>query len=397
MSLINQMLTDLEARRGGKLHNVDQALNGLRPAADAPPRRQILRLLGVATLLLTIAVGGWLLREMLTRSTPAAPEPLATTPAPTAPAALDPVASALPTPPAPPASLPVILADAAPPVLPQTPLPATPVALAEAPQTPLPVTPVAQAEVPQTPLPATPVAQVGEMPVLAPPGLPQPTAAALPRAARNAVESAADSAIEYPGEFHRAPAVKNLDPQASALRLALQSGAEGNTGPLRAFVAKYPRRVDARVRLALFMLMAGQTAEAQASLREGLSLTPNQTDLAQVLGHSLLEQDQAQAALAVLRPAVPPLASNPEFHALLAAVEQRLGLHALAATRYRGLLQLQPSNGSWQVGLGISLSAQGDTRAAAASFTLAADDRTLAEPLRAFAAQERVRLQASQP
>jgi MSHA biogenesis protein MshN len=224
-----------------------------------------------------------------------------------------------------------------------------------------------------------------------------PVGAAPRRLAQNAVENAADSATEYPGEFHRAPAVKHLDVQADALRLAPQSAAAGSAGPLRTFVAKYPTRVDARVRLALILLAADQTAEAQASLRVGLNLAPNQTDLAQVLGHSLLEQDQAQAALAVLRPAVPPLTKNPEFHALLAAVEQRLGLHALAVTRYRGLLQRQPDNGNWLVGLGISLNAQGNTQAAVESFTRAADDRTLAEPLRAFAAQERVRLLAGPP
>ena len=80
MSLINQMLTDLEARRGGKLHQVDQALNGLRSAAEAPRQRQIPRFLGVGALLLITALGGWLLHEVLNRTVPAAPEPLAVVP-----------------------------------------------------------------------------------------------------------------------------------------------------------------------------------------------------------------------------------------------------------------------------------------------------------------------------
>ena len=416
MSLINQMLTDLEARRGGKLHQVDQALHGLRSAAEAPRRRKIPRFLGVGALLLITAFGGWLLHQVLNNTVPAAPEPLAVVPPPAPLPALAPVAAA---PPAAALSLPVILADATPraAAVTQAATPAVPpdaaVAVTQA-ATPA-VTPDAAVAVTQAATPvvtpdaavavtqaATPVVPLGGAalsdtgPVLGAVVSP-PLGAAPRRGVQNVVENAADSATEYPGEFHRAPAVKHLDVQADALRLALQSAAAGSAGPLRTFVVKYPTRVDARVRLALMLLAANQTAEAQASLRVGLNLAPNQTDLAQVLGHSLLEQDQAQAALAVLRPAVPPLTKNPEFHALLAAVEQRLGLHALAVTRYRGLLQRQPDNGNWLVGLGISLSAQGNTQAAVESFTRAADDRTLAEPLRAFAAQERVRLLAGPP
>ena len=378
MSLINQMLTDLEARRGGKLHQVDQALNGLRSAAEAPRQRQIPRFLGVGALLLITALGGWLLHEVLNRTVPAAPEPLAVVPPQAPPPARDPVVAARPAPPATALSLPVILADALPPAA--------------------AVPPAATPPVPQEITPAVPLgAALSDTGPVLDAVVSPPVDAAPRRLAENAVENAADSTIEYPGEFHRAPAVKNRDAQADALRLALQSAAAGSAGPLRTFVANYPTRVDARVRFALILMAADQTAEAQASLRAGLNLAPNQTDLAQVLGHSLLEQDQAQAALAVLRPAVPPLTKNPEFHALLAAVEQRLGLHALAVTRYRGLLQRQPDNGNWLVGLGISLNAQGNTQAAVESFTQAADDRTLAEPLRAFAAQERVRLLAGPP
>ena len=357
----------------------------------------------MGALLLITALGGWLLHQVLNRTVPAAPEPLAVVRPQAPPPALDPVATARPAPPATALSLPVILADALPPVAAVTQATPSAVPLGGAVAVPRETTPAvppgaAVAVTPAAPsaVPPSAAALSDAEPVLGA-VLPSSSGAAPRRLAQNAVENAADSATEYPGEFHRAPAVKHLDVQADALRLAIQSAAAGSAGPLRTFVAKYPNRVDARVRLALLLLAADQTTEAQASLRVGLNLAPNQTDLAQVLGHSLLEQDQAQAALAVLRPAVPPLTKNPEFHALLAAVEQRLGLHALAVTRYRGLLQRQPDNGNWLVGLGISLSAQGNTSAAVESFTRAADDRTLAEPLRAFAAQERVRLLAGPP
>jgi Tfp pilus assembly protein PilF len=130
----------------------------------------------------------------------------------------------------------------------------------------------------------------------------------------------------------------------------------------------------ARERLALAWLAAGQTNAAETLLRAGLQSNPGEIRFARVLGHSVLSRGLAQDALTLLRPLAPPMAKDPDYHALLAAAEQGTGAHALAATRYRGLLQVQAANGQWLVGLGISLAALGDSRAAAAAFNPALAD-----------------------
>ena len=65
MSLINQMLTDLEARRGGNLRNVDHALDGLTsiPVSAGQTQRRSLLLVGVVLLMgIGVAATVWYLR-----------------------------------------------------------------------------------------------------------------------------------------------------------------------------------------------------------------------------------------------------------------------------------------------------------------------------------------------
>jgi MSHA biogenesis protein MshN len=54
---------------------------------------------------------------------------------------------------------------------------------------------------------------------------------------------------------------------------------------------------------------------------------------------------------------VPAIASDPDYHALYAAVLQKLAVHNDAAMIYRNLVDVQPDNGLWWMGLAISLEA----------------------------------------
>lgn len=372
MSLINQMLTDLEARRGGNLRNVDHALDGLSsiPVSARPSQRRSLLLVGVVLLLgLGVAATVWYLRFR-----PENPLPVLAPAG--APAATE--VSATPPAPAQPVAQPVILADAPTPPPSAAPTPAAPSPPAKA----LPA-------VAATPAPSSDAA---------------PAKAAAPRSPSRVTgetssnpDIASAPVVEEPGSFHRAPAVNAPAADALAYERALRRLDGGASDELQSFVAGHPTHVAARERLALAWLAAGQTNAAETLLRAGLQSNPGEIRFARVLGHSVLSRGLAQDALTLLRPLAPPMAKDPDYHALLAAAEQGTGAHALAATRYRGLLQVQAANGQWLVGLGISLAALGDSRAAAAAFNRALDDRTLAEPLRAYAAGEHVRLEGLKP
>jgi MSHA biogenesis protein MshN len=372
VSLINQMLTDLEARRGGNLRNVDHALDGLTsiPVSAGQTQRRSLLLVGVVLLMgIGVAATVWYLRFR-----PENPMPVLAQPTP--PPATD--TSATPPAPAQPVAQPVILADAPSPPSPPAPVSPSPAANA------LPSTPA---------MPAAPAAASE-----------RPHQAAAPRSARRGTSDGADNpapapapVVEEPGSFHRAPAVNAPAADALAYERALRRLDAGASDELQSFVAGHPAHVAARERLALAWLAAGQTEAAETLLRAGLQANPGEIRFARLLGHSLLSRGLAQESLTLLRPLAPAMAKDPDYHALLAAAEQGTGAHALAATRYRGLLQLQPANGQWLVGLGISLAALGDSQAAAAAFNRSLDDRSLAEPLRAYAAGEHVRLEGLKP
>jgi MSHA biogenesis protein MshN len=271
----------------------------------------------------------------------------------------------------------VILADV------QASAPPAAAVAAESAQVPAPVPPAPETEVAPAPV-TTPVASAK------PPGKRKPAPRDLAAAAMP--EPALGPVVERPGSFHRSVATTLPAADVAAYAAATQRLTLGSTAEMSAFVATHPTRVDARVQLALNLIERGHGAEAEALLQEGLKLLPNQTRLAEVLGHALVDRGDPAAALTVLRPAAPPIAANPDYHALLAAAEQSTGANALAATRYRGLLQLQPTNGRWWIGLGISVRALGDPKTATLAFQRALDDRSLPEPLRDYASREAVRL-----
>ena len=401
MSLINQMLADLEARKGGSLRSVDAALEGLhaaptlRLALAERPRVVLAALLAVVSL-----AALWASREPLHERwrVPVVPsiarvklaEPTAPTLGEPAPP-LVPATEIAPAVLAAPAPGPVVVLEAPP-------------SDALAPETFNMVLPAQQADTPpRAPTVSAAPADLASIylapetgeEIARPAAAPRAVMPVLPRVATR--PDAEPTTVEYPGSFHREQSTATpVSPQARQRAeidaLFANGRREAAMHALRNFVLATPADEVARERLALELVIERRATEAEALLRAGLRRAPASTRLAEPLGHLLLGENRAAAALAALRPATPPLAGHPEFHALLAAAEQRTGAHGLAITRYRGLLKEQPLNGSWLVGLGISLLAVDEQADAAASFARALDDRALPEPLRAYATRELVRL-----
>lgn len=412
MSLINQMLSDLEARKGGTLSHVDSALDGLHPAGalrtavGERPRLVFMMLLLAGTL-----AAAWTTREpllaYLRAAPPALPAPPTRAPA-VAPSMAGSAQAQAPeaSPAAAPVQAPIVVLEPPPAeaLAPETfdvRLPDSEAALPLEPEVP------AAAAVREVPADLAPVYLEPEPVRAAPPPRPASAVRELPSAAgdedmageepRVDVAKLGEPAVEYPGSFRRdRTAAPPVPPAARRLAEVEALFANGNRdlalSRLRGLVLTDPTQEDARERLALELIAEGRVTEAEALLRTGLRLAPTSTRLAQPLGHLLLAQSKPDAALAVLRPATPTLAGHEEYHALLAAAEQRTGAHGLAITRYRGLLKEQPLNGSWLVALAISLLAVDERADAAATFSRALDDRALPEPLRAYATREMIRL-----
>lgn len=358
MSLINRMLSDLEERRGGNLRNVDQAIDGLR-STPPPPRRKKKRI-PPATLATGVVMAGLIaLCAYLFLSRPtgtavaqapvASPSPApAPSPAPTSPAQSAAPAST--------SAQPVVITD----------VPA--VAAAAAP-------PSAAPPAPEAPTPAR------EPPVAAwPEPTPEPEPAPAPATRQPMLEKASTEEPQEPLVETRSRGAASRPASSADRTFRIAESAPASAADQ-----------------AVSLLESGDTAGAEALLREGLAIAPGDAAMARVLGHILLSRNDASAAVAVLRTAAPTVDTDPDFHALLAAAEQRSGDHESAVRRYRELLDTKPGEGAWLVGLGISQQALGDAKAAADSFLQALADPALPAPLHDFAMQRATQVKGPQP
>lgn len=211
--------------------------------------------------------------------------------------------------------------------------------------------------------------------------------------------AATDAAtVERPGTFRReqavlaAPTAGDIE-LARALNLLTGGQRERGLNALRAYVLGHPHARAARVRYARELLMAERGTEAEAVLRTGLRLMPGAADLARLLAHLLFDRGEPALALRVLLGAAPPVASDPDYHAFVAALHQQAGDHAAAVAAYRSVLSVQADNGSAWLGLGISLAAGNAPREARTAFGRMLADTRLSPAIREFARQEVARLE----
>lgn len=145
-----------------------------------------------------------------------------------------------------------------------------------------------------------------------------------------------------------------------------------------------PHHEAARQTLVATLLQQGRLAEAERLLLEGLALNPRQVGFAATAARLQVERGDPAAALRTLEAAAPHAGSSAEFHAFFAALLQRVGRHRDAVEHYRQALQLAPGTGVWLLGMGISLQADGRPEEARAAFEQARASRQLNAELTAF-------------
>jgi Tfp pilus assembly protein PilF len=123
--------------------------------------------------------------------------------------------------------------------------------------------------------------------------------------------------------------------------------------------------------LASLYLRTGKDVEAHLLLKEGVTRYPQQTLFAFIYARSLVERGQLPAARQVLEGSLIHAGGDPEYQSLLAAVAQRSGDHHAAVTYYMRALELNEASSQSWVGLGISLEALGRTAEAIRAYKAA--------------------------
>ncbi len=211
------------------------------------------------------------------------------------------------------------------------------------------------------PLPAsipalpTPVAPTGTatVPSAPAPGAPTPPARA----------GAAEPAAAGPVRIERtSPGTPGLDRVDGLYRQAMQRYHAGQSDEaarlLRSALLEDPTHVAARQALTALLIDRRDEAQAREVLLQGLSLDPRQTDFALLAARLMLRTGDLEGAIRVLQRAATEHASAP-LHAMLADSLSRARRDREALAHWGIAVQRQPAQAGWWLGLAISLEADG--------------------------------------
>ncbi|NNJ93497.1 MAG: tetratricopeptide repeat protein [Halobacteria archaeon] len=155
-------------------------------------------------------------------------------------------------------------------------------------------------------------------------------------------------------------------------RLAASAAAAGNElgaiDQLKDILAQAGDHHRARLLLARLYIRQQQNSDAEILLQDGLASHPLYAPYARLLAHLLVTDKRHDEAIARLESALPGALRDADYQALLAGLYQRSGKPAAAVQHYTRALELSPQQGEWWMGLGISQEQSGNLDAARTAY-----------------------------
>lgn len=162
--------------------------------------------------------------------------------------------------------------------------------------------------------------------------------------------------------------------------------AEAEDG-FRTALGAHPAYHGARQALVGLLLEARKYGEAERVLQEGLALAPAQLGFAMTLARLQVDRSEVAQAVATLRKGLEHAQGGADYLAFLAALLQRQGRHEEAIEQFQAALRTRPAAGVWWLGLGISLQAVNRGADAQEAYSRARASGSLSPELAAFAEQ----------
>ncbi|MDI1299666.1 tetratricopeptide repeat protein [Methylotenera sp.] len=155
----------------------------------------------------------------------------------------------------------------------------------------------------------------------------------------------------------------------------------------------YPANQEARQTLAGLLLDNNRNDEARATLAAGLAIAPEQTNFRIALARLQIELGDKSAALTIMEQGLAYANNNADYQSFLATLLQRANRHDEAISHYKTALSMNASSNNSSsanslVGLGISLQATGKLENAQEAFTRAQSVATLSPELAQFIDQQ---------
>jgi MSHA biogenesis protein MshN len=203
--------------------------------------------------------------------------------------------------------------------------------------------------------------------------------------------AAAPPAAVQPAPAASAPQVKIATHQPDPLTLARQALQDGDNA--RAISLLEPlhksRGQDPEVLrwLARAYLAAGDQQRLLTWLPAQLAQLPDDSELRLLLARAQLQAGDTEGAVATLEQNPPRLEQEPTYFALLAASYQQTGQWQNSAELYRRMTALRPTQSTWQLGLAIALEQLDQPAEAGRHYRLALQGQGLDDSARRFASE----------
>ena len=153
-----------------------------------------------------------------------------------------------------------------------------------------------------------------------------------------------------------------------------------------------PQHMEARIQLAAIYLERNNAGAAERVLEDGLALDPTHTQLARLYAQLLATRGEYEMALQALAAVTDTQTHNAESLALRAAIYARLNNYDDAASSYRLALKLDSGQANWWMGLGLALEHQALYGSAAEAYQMA-NSLPLADNVKTFVRQRLQQLQ----
>lgn len=203
--------------------------------------------------------------------------------------------------------------------------------------------------------------------------------------------AAAPPAAAQPAPAASAPQVKIATHQPDSLALARQAMQDGDNARAISLLENLQktRGRDPEVLrwLARAYLAAGDQQRLLTWLPAQLAQLPDDSELRLLLARAQLQAGDNEGAVATLEQNPPRLEQEPTYFALLAASYQQTGQWQNSVELYRRMVALRPSQSTWQLGLAIALEQLDQSAEAGRHYRLALQGLGLDDSARRFASE----------
>jgi MSHA biogenesis protein MshN len=133
---------------------------------------------------------------------------------------------------------------------------------------------------------------------------------------------------------------------------------------LKTALIQMPTHHAARVELATLYLKRNQLEETEMLLSEGFRLDENNPDFLRLMAIIHDKREEPEKALALLVRVKDSRRRDKNYVAFLGHIYQQMGRFALARQQYYRLLQEEPENSLWLLGVSLALDGEGQKEAA---------------------------------